>query len=264
MQRSGPPGGREADNPDHVPQKSIRFIDSMPRPLLVVFLLFVAAGIGLVVYLVGNPPTAKELPLAERRSPPKGSFTHDVVEPRLIAIPATLPRFRPPCEEVRGLVIEGGGPAVARIVGPDQDGRPTPLAALCRRAEASSGAPAELREAIAGLSKARIRFALFTRTGDLSTTDLANGRILLAVALSRTNVPPLAIAPLLAHEGYHLAKGGPVTAMQEYFARVAELGACRFLFEVKNYPRGCADADDIVALGQDRAVDLLVRAGFPR
>jgi hypothetical protein len=117
---------------------------------------------------------------------------------------------------------------------------------------------------VRGLAKARIRFALFTRTGVLSTADRSANRILLAVALSRTNLPPLAIAPLLAHEGYHIAKGGPVTATQEYFARVAELGACRDFFKVEDYPRGCADADAIVRLGQDSAVDLLVRAGFPR
>ncbi|MFY9586467.1 MAG: hypothetical protein WAT66_03315 [Actinomycetota bacterium] len=249
---------------EKAPSKSIRFIDSMPRPLLVVFLLFVAAGIGLVVYLLGNPPTRSELPLAERRSPPKGSFTHDVVRARLVDIPSPLPSFRPPCEEVRGLVVEGGPPAVARLIGPDEDGRPTPVASLCGLLSQGRGAPVETQEAIRGLAKARIRFALFTRTGVLSTTDLSENRILLAVALSRTNLPPLVIAPLLAHEGYHIAKGGPVTATQEFAARVAELGACRNFFKVEDYPRGCADADAIVRLGRDSAVELLVRAGFPR
>jgi hypothetical protein len=30
------------------------------------------------------------------------------------------------------------------------------------------------------------------------------------------------------------------------------------------FPRGCDDARDIVALGEARAVELLVRAGYPR
>jgi hypothetical protein len=248
---------------EKAPPKSIRFIDSMPRPLLVVFLLFAVAGVGLVVYLLGNPPARTELPLADRRSPPKGSFTHDVVRAKLVDVPDPLPSFRPPCEEVRGVVIEGGPPAVARLVGPEEQKRPTPLASLCGLLAPGRGAPVETQEAVRGLAHARIRFALFTRTGVLSTTDLAENRILLAVALSRTNLPPLAIAPLLAHEGYHIAKGGPVTAGQEFSARVAELGACRQFFKVEDYPRGCADADAIVRLGRDRAVDLLVRAGFP-
>src|SRR6266540_3354760 len=110
-------GPRDAEGTEQT--RSIRFIDSMPRPLLIVFLVFAAAGIGLVVYLVGNPPTRTELPLAERRSPPKNSFTHDVVLARLVDVPDPLPRVRVPCAEVAGLVIEGGPPAVARIVGPD-------------------------------------------------------------------------------------------------------------------------------------------------
>lgn len=246
------------------PTERIRFIDSMPKPLLIVFLVFAVSGIGLVVYLFTNPPAGQDLPVAERRSPPKGSFSHDAVQVSLIAIPDTPPTFRPPCEQVRGLVVEGGAATVGRFIGPDPDKRPTPVPALCGLFGQQRFAPPELREAIAGLAKARIRFALLKRSGELTTTDLSTNRILLAVALSRTNVPPLTLAPLLAHEGYHVAKGRPITATQEYFARVAELGACRFLFEVKNYPRPCVDADAIVGLGRQRAVDLLVRAGFPR
>jgi hypothetical protein len=246
------------------PPKSIRFVDSMPKPLLIAFLLFAVSGIGLVVYLIVNPPDRTELALEQRRSVPAGTFTHDVVRARLVDIPNPLPAFNAPCEEVRGIVIEGGPAAQHRIGGPDPDKRPTALEALCPLARPSSGAPLELQEAVRALAKARIRFARFERTGNLSTADLSTRRILLAVALSRTNVPPLTIAPLLAHEGYHLAKGGPVTATQEFLARSAELAACRFLIDASVFPRGCTDADDIVRLGQERAVDLLVRAGFPR
>jgi hypothetical protein len=255
-------GPRDAEGTEQT--RSIRFIDSMPKPLLIVFLLFAAAGIGLVVYLLTNPPARNEQTIESRRSAPTSTLTHDVVRYQLVDVPNPLPATRAPCPELEGIVIEGGVPAQQRLAGPEPDRRPTPLESLCSIVSPSRGAPVETREAIRALATARIRFALFTRTGDLTTTDLPARRILLAVALSRTNVPPLAIAPLLAHEGYHIAKGGPVTATQEYFARVAELGACRSLFEVKNYPRGCSDADAIVGLGPQRAVDLLVRAGFPR
>ncbi len=236
----------------------------MPKPLLYVFLVFAVSGIGLVAYLLSNPPERTEPDLELRRSAPAGTFTHDVVRAQLRDIPDPLPAYSPPCDELRAIVIEGGPAARQRIGGPDADERPTALEGLCPLARESSGAPVELREAVRALATARIRFALFTRTGNLSTTDLSTKRILLAVALSRTNVPPLTIGPLLAHEGYHLAKGAPVTATQEFFARVAELAACRFLIDATVFPRGCTDADAIVRLGQERAVELLVRAGFPR
>jgi hypothetical protein len=243
----------------------VRFIDSMPRPLLIVFLLFAAGGVALVIVLLTRPPAPKEVSLALRRSPPTGAFTHDVVRTHLVDIPEPLPPFRAPCAALNGLVIEGGVGAQHRLAGPDPDKRRTPLSALCDLVKPSAvPPPAEMREAILALSTGRIRFALFARTGVLSTTDLSQRRIMLAIALSRTNVHPLTIAPLLVHEGYHLAKGSPVTATQEYFARVAELEACRLLIDVDDFPRGCADANAIVRLGQIRAVELLVRAGFPQ
>jgi hypothetical protein len=129
---------------------------------------------------------------------------------------------------------------------------------------ARAGAPPEVQEAVRALAGARLRFALFTRTGDLSTVDLATSRIQIAVALSRTNVPPVIIGPLLVHEAVHVAKGLPVTAAQEYEARVAELAACRLLIEIDRFPRGCLDAQQIVDLGRDRAIRELFESGFRR
>ena len=233
--------------------KNIRFLESMPKPLIVVFLACAAAGVGLVVWLFAHPPNPPQVALALRRSPPAGSYSHDVVRIRLEPIPSVIPPYRPPsC--VAGLVIEGGTPAQDRI--------DRVLRALCPIA--GPGAPAELRRAVQALSTARIRFALFTRTGDLSTTDLSARRILLAVALARTNVPVGVIAPLLVHEGYHLALGLPVTATQEFHARLAELEACDLLFDAAHFTRGCSDAQAMVRLGEARAVDLLVRVGYPR
>jgi hypothetical protein len=244
------PEGRATEN--------IRFLESMPRPAIVVFLIFAATGIGLVVWLFVHPPTAKQVALELRRSPPAGAFTHDVVRSNPVAIPTPLDPFNPPCTEVRGLVVEGGQPAHDRIY--------RALGPVCGllSPNAREHAPADVRRAIEALATARIRFALFTRTGDLSTADIGARRILLALALSRVNVPAGPIAPLLIHEGYHLALGRPVTAEQEFGARRVEYEACRLLFEPKVFPRGCDDARDIVRLGEARAVELLVRAGYPR
>jgi len=231
----------------------VRFLQSMPRVLIGVFLALATAGIGLVVVLFAHPPSAKEVALELRRSPPAGTYSHDVLEARLESIPTPLPAYHAPsC--VTGVVIEGGTPAQDRI--------DRVLRALCPIAGTS--APPELRQAVHALGTARIRFALFTRTGNLSTADLSARRILLAVALARTNLPAGVIAPLLVHEGYHLSVGLPVTAGQEFHARLAELDACDLLFDEAHFPRGCTDAQAMVRLGEARAVELLVRAGYPR
>jgi hypothetical protein len=232
----------------------LRFIDSMPRPLILLFLAFAAAGIGLVVWVFVNPPSAQQVALELRRSPPGAGYSHDALRIRPIAAPTPIPAFAfPTC--VKGIVVEGGVAAQERI-----DRVLKPLCDL-----ASEGATsAELTDSIHALAGARIRFALFTRTGDLSTTQLAERRIFLAIALSRTNVPAGVIAPLLVHEGYHVLSGAPVNAFQEFRARAVEYEACKDLFKPDLFPRGCDDARAMVRLGQDRAVELLVRAGYPR
>jgi hypothetical protein len=233
---------------------NVRFIDSMPRPLLVLFLALAAAGLGLVVWLFVNPPSAQQVALELRRSPPGAGYSHNAVRVRPVAVPSPLPEFRgPSC--VQGLVVEGGAAAQERI-----DRALKPVCELARSAETS----AALTDSIHALARAKVRFALFTRTGDLSTTEMAERRILLAIALSRTNVPAGLIAPLLVHEGYHILTGEPVTAGREFEARRVEYEACRRLFEPKVFPRGCDDARAMVRLGERRAVELLVRAGYPR
>jgi hypothetical protein len=239
--------------------RNLRFIDSMPRPLIAAFLLFAAAGIGLVVWLFVNPPAPSQVALELRRSPPVGSRTHDVLRARLVSVPSPLPSFEAPCATLRGIVVEGGTATVDRI--------DRALDRICDHLEGFRTPPLsdDVVRAVRGLSTARIRFALFTRTGDLSAADLPERRILLAIALSRTNVPAGVIAPLLVHEGYHLSLGGPVTATQEFGARRAEYEACRVLIPDRDrWPRGCDDALAVVRLGEARAVDLLVRAGYPR
>jgi hypothetical protein len=183
-------------------------------------------------------------------------LTHDVFQQRLVAIPSPLPPFAPPCPTVAGFVVEGGQAAVDRLE--------RALGPVCTKLQ-DGKLPADVRMALRALQTSRVRFALFKRTGELSTADLVQRRILLAVALSRTNAPTAPIALLLVHEGYHLSLGAPVTAAQEFGARRAEYEACRVLVpDRRRWPRGCDDALAMVRLGQVRATELLVRAGYPR
>lgn len=236
------------------PGRGIRFRESMPRPLLIGFLIAAVAAFALVVWLLASPPTPRSLDLGSRRSPPAGAFTHDVVRADLAPIPTPIPAFAPPCAALTGVVVEGGDAAQGRIG--------FVLERLCRM-EADPDQPAELRDAIRRLAGTKIRFAVFTRTGEQSTLEPQASRILLNVDLARTSVDPVVIAPLLVHEAWHLSSGPPTAAL-EYDARVAELQACRVVYATVEPSRGCTDAQAIVALGRGRAIEALVRAGYPR
>jgi hypothetical protein len=238
------------------PDRGMKFRESMPRPLMIAFLATGALAIGVIVWLLAVPPTPTQLDIAARRSAPSGAFSHDVVRVEPAPIPTPLPDFEPPCEAVAGVVVEGGPAAQSRIGFILRQH-------LCRLAFDETQPP-EVKRAIAGLSRATIRFGRFTRTGEQSTLDLSTDRIFLNVDLARTSVDPIVIAPLLVHEGWHLAAQPPFTAEQEYGARLAELQACRVVFRDREPSRGCLDAQAIVALGEARAVDLLFRSGFPR
>lgn len=235
------------------PGRGIRFRESMPRPLLITFLAAAVAAAGLVIWLLISPPST-ELSLASRRSTPAEGFTHNVIRAIPVDVPTPIPAFAPPCGTLSAIVVEGGEAAQRRIG--------FVLERLCQM-EADSNQPPELGEAIRQLAGTKIRFAVFTRTGEQSTLDLAAARILLNVDLARTSVDPIVIAPLLVHEGWHL-RAGPLTATLEYEARIAELQACRIVYADREPSRGCRDAQAIVTLGKQRAVELLVRAGYAR
>ena len=239
------------------PGRGIKFRESMPKPLLIAFLGTAAVAVGLVVWLLLSPPVPKNLDLASRRSPPAGAFSHNVVRAVPVDIPTPLPAFDPPCDAVRGIVIEGGEAAQGRIA--------SVLGTFLCRIVGDETQPPEVKQAIRALSDAKVRFAILTRTGEQSTTDLNAKRIMINVDLARTSVDPTLIAPLLVHEGWHLSTGAPVTAAQEFGARVAEVQACRVVYRNSEEPsRGCVDAQAIVTLGETRAIELLARAGFPR
>jgi hypothetical protein len=218
------------------------------------------AAVGVIVWLLVSPPTPSQLEIAARRSGPTGSVTHDVVELAPAPAPTPPPGFEPPCDSVAGVFIHGGEAAQNRL-GFVLESYLCPIATDERKAP-------EVKQAIAALKDATIRFGLFRRTGEQSTADINTRTIYVNVDLARTSVDPIVIGPLIAHEAWHLFAGasGPVTAAQEFGARRAELQACRAIYSSpdREPSRGCLDAQAIVALGEARAVELLARSGFPR
>jgi hypothetical protein len=228
------------------------FRRSMPAPVLFLFAAVAAGGLALVVVLIARPGTFG-IPVAERRSPPRGVLSHDVGRMVPAPAPSPLPATASPCADLAGVVVEGGPPAQGRLG--------LALQTLCR----TFGTRADLDDAIRALATARIHFATFARSGDASTTDLSARRILLDIRFSRSRSAVVDIVPLLAHEGYHLARSGqPVTAGEEFAARGVELLVCRLIIDIRRWPRGCEDARALADMGERAGVDALVRAGYPR
>lgn len=240
------------------PDRGLKFRESMPRPLMVAFLATGVAAVGVILWLLVSPPAPSQLDIASRRSVPAGPLTHDVVELDPAPAPTPPPDFDPPCEAVAGVFVNGGEAAQARL-GFVLESYLCPIAT-------DSFKPEEVKRAIGALKDATIRFGVFRRTGEQSTADVAARTIYVNVDLARTSVDPIVIGPLIVHEAWHLAAGtGSPTAVQEFGARRAELQACRAIYSApdREPSRGCLDAQAIVALGEARAVELLIRAGFP-
>lgn len=229
-----------------------RFLRSMPRPLMALFLGGGAAALAVVLWLVVVPPGAEEAPLGIRRPPPAGGLSHGVGEIVLAPVPEALPSTPPACPALARVVVEGGDPAVGRIG--------EALEQLCT--VAGPGVDPMLAEAVRALDGARIRFADFGRTGVEATVELAERRILLNVKFARTDTAPIHIAPVLAHEGWHLAAGAAPGALAEFRARLVELEACRQLIPIRLWARGCREAEGIVGLGPEKAVMMFVEAGY--
>lgn len=244
-------------DPNHAQTKSsVRLRDAMPRPLSVTFLVAGALAVALITVLLVHPPRPSPLRLAERRSPPHGSFTHDVG--RIVPAPAPSPipaGVAPPCDAFSGVRIDGGVAAQERLF--------AGLKPLC--ALTGPSIPAELRDGIDGLARVTMRFAAFQRSGEEATTDLSSATLYVNVRFARKNTPTVLVTPILVHEGWHLAhRSDAVTATGEFRARQAELDTCRQVIDRDKWIRNCSDAEEIVGLGEARAVALLESAGFPK
>jgi hypothetical protein len=248
------PGDTATQTPPGSPSK-LRFRDSMPKPLMAVFALVAVGALVLALVLVLKPPSSPPEPLGRRLLPPVGTLAHDVGRIVPAPIPSPAPAPAAVCSPLDRLRIEAGTAGQVRLA--------AAVRALC--ALGHGGVPPELQQAVLGLDGVTIRFAAFDRTAEEATADLANGILYVNVRFARANTPTILVAPVLVHEGWHLAhRGLAVTAEQEYLARVAELDSCRQLIDRDKWIRDCLDAEQVVALGETRAVDLLVAAGYAR
>jgi len=231
----------------------LRFIDAMPRPLLVVFALAgVAAVVAALVFII-HPPESATIPVQDRRPPPHGTLSHDVGRLVPAPLPSVLPSLPPACSAFASTVLKVGPAGAVRLR--------AVLADVCRLSH--GGVPAELTTAIGGLKGATLRFAAFQRAGVESTADFATRTIWLNLKFSQSNLPIEEVAPVIVHEGWHLAHlNDAVTAEQELGARRVEVDTCRELISADTWPRWCTDARTLTDLPVARAIALLVSAGY--
>jgi hypothetical protein len=200
----------------------------------------------------------EQLPVADRRSPPAGDLSHGVGDLR---VPILEPRNR-------ALLVrrQAGCPRLDRVTLVGTAAEVTLLEAAAEQLCAlRSTAP--IQRARDGLQKAgaTVSFAEFELSINESTTDFGAEppRVLVHAKFQQGAAAAERVAVVLAHEGVHLADGGPPTAAAELAARKAELEACGRLFSGDIQPnRGCADAAALLATDDAGALRRLKEAGY--
>jgi hypothetical protein len=215
-----------------------------------VTMVVVAAG------LFGSAPS--QLPPAARRSPPAQDLSHGVGELRVPVLSPEhrdrLVRRQAGCPRLDQVTLVGTAGEVALL-----DAAADKLCAL------RSTAP--IQRARAGLQEARatVAFAEFELSINESTTDFSSERpmVLVHAKFQQGEAAAERVAAVLAHEGAHVADGGPPTAAAELAARTAELEACGRLFGPGVQPnRGCADAAALLSGDDAGALRRLKEAGY--
>jgi hypothetical protein len=189
----------------------------------------------------------EEQPVFARRTPPAaGTKSHDVGEFR--ASDAT--RQPVACGVITGLQVQGDD--VVRPLLADA------LGGLCRRLGALDP---ELADRIkrAADQGAVISFGVFERTGDASTTVVGSPPRIL-VNTSYAGAFKGYLLQVLAHELWH-GGAADVTAEEELAARQVEHLICERQPEIQSI-RGCEEAEEIVSVGEQAALDGLRDAGF--
>ena len=124
-----------------------------------------------------------------------------------------------------------------------------------------------IERARAGLQDARavVAFARFELTINESTTVFGAGppQVLVHAKFQEGGAAADRVAVVLAHEGAHVAGGGPPDAAGELAARTAELEACTRPFTGEAQPsRGCADAAALLLSDDATATQRLREAGY--
>src|SRR6266481_5335562 len=102
-------------SPPRRDDKKLRFIDAMPRPLLVLFLLTGAVAVVAALVFIIHPPEFSTVPVQERRPPPRGALTHDAGRIVPAPVPSVLPNLSPPCSAVSTTVLKVGPAGAVRL-----------------------------------------------------------------------------------------------------------------------------------------------------
>jgi hypothetical protein len=195
-----------------------------------------------------------ELPPAERRPPGTADVTHERGAAALAE--DTTVEDGPECAEGVELVGDPGGRAAGRRA----------LSALCLQLSrlddpvVSDGLDAW--EAADGV----LRFAVFEVNGLDSSARVEDGRVVVELNNKFQFLEPgsfLAV-PSLVHELRHLGSGAwpgaPVTAADELEALRAQAASCDLLVLRRDPPRGCGDAEELLA--DPDPLGAIVRAGY--
>jgi hypothetical protein len=218
--------------------------------LTTVTMVVVAAGI------FGSVPD--QLPVAARRSPPAAGQSHGVGDLRVPVLEPEnrdrLVRRQAGCTRLDQVTLVGTAGEVVLL--------DTAAARLC----ALRSTP-PIERARAGLQEARavVAFARFELTINESTTVFGAGppQVLVHAKFQEGGAAADRVAVVLAHEGAHVAGGGPPDAAGELAARTAELEACTRLFTGEAQPsRGCADAAALLSSDDATATQKLREAGY--
>jgi hypothetical protein len=215
-----------------------------------VTMMVVAAGI------FGSVPD--QLPVAARRSPPAAGQSHGVGDLR---VPVMEPENRD-----RLVRRQAGCARLDQVTLVGTAGEVVLLDAAAARLCALRSTP-PIERARAGLQEARavVAFARFELTINESTTVFGAGppQVLVHAKFQEGEAAADRVAVVLAHEGAHVAEGGPPDAAGELAARQAELEACGRLFSGGAQPnRGCADAAALLSEDDATVVRRLKEAGY--
>jgi hypothetical protein len=216
-----------------------------------VTMVVVAAGI------FGSVPD--QLPVAARRSPPAAGQSHGVGDLR---VPVLAPEHRD-----RLVRRQAGCARLDQVTLVGTAGEVELLDAAAAKLCALRSTP-PIERARAGLQEAGavVAFARFELTINESTTVFGAGptRVLVHAKFQEGEAAADRVAVVLAHEGAHVAGGGPPDAAAELAARTAELEACTRLFTGEAQPsRGCADAAALLSSDDATATRKLKEAGYP-
>ena len=243
-------------NPDEVAALKAR---PWPRLPWWLWLAVAVTTVAMVVVATGLfRAVPDQLPVAARRSPPAGDLSHGVGDIRVPVLErqnqGLVVRRHASCPRLDRVTLVGTAAEVALL-----DAAADQLCAL------RSTAP--IQRAREGLQNAgaTVEFAEFELSINESTTDFGTAppTVMVHAKFQQGGAAAERVAVVLAHEGSHVADGGPPTAAAELAARKAELDACGRVFTGGAQPnRGCADAAALLATDDAGALARLKEAGY--